>query len=87
MKRLVQAHMAEARWCHTNHIPTMEEYMEVRGMSSGYPLLITLSFLCMEDTTEEVLIWATNEPIIIAASTAICRIMDDIVGDEVRARH
>jgi len=50
MKRLVQAHMAEARWCHTNHIPTMEEYMEVRGMSSGYPLLITLSFLGMEDT-------------------------------------
>ncbi|KAK8464190.1 hypothetical protein PHAVU_011G142600 [Phaseolus vulgaris] len=82
MKRLVQAHMAEARWCHTNHIPTMEEYMEVRGMSSGYPLLITLSFLGMEDTTEEVLIWAMNEPVIIAASTAISRIMDDIVGYE-----
>ncbi|KAK7342588.1 hypothetical protein VNO80_25543 [Phaseolus coccineus] len=82
MKRLVQAHMAEARWCHTNHIPTIEEYMEVRGMSAGYSFLITLSFLGMEDTTEEVLIWATNEPIIIAASTTICRIMDDIVGDE-----
>ncbi|KAK8464199.1 hypothetical protein PHAVU_011G144200 [Phaseolus vulgaris] len=82
VKRLVQAHMAEARWCHTNHIPTMEEYMKVRGMSTGYPFLITLSFLCMEDTTEEVLIWAMNEPIIIAASTTICRIMDDIVGDE-----
>ncbi|KAK7342585.1 hypothetical protein VNO80_25540 [Phaseolus coccineus] len=60
----------------------MEENMEVRGMSSAYPFLITLSFLGMEDTTEEVLIWATNEPIIIAASTTICRIMDDIVGDE-----
>ncbi|KAK7342587.1 hypothetical protein VNO80_25542 [Phaseolus coccineus] len=82
IERLVQAHMAEARWCYTNHIPTMEEYMEVRGISSGYPFLMTLSFLGMEDTTEEVLIWATNEPVIIAASTAIARIMDDIVGDE-----
>ena len=61
--------------------------MEVREISSGYPFLITLSFLGMKDTTEEVLIWATNEPIIIAASTTICRIMDDIVGDEVRTRH
>jgi len=83
MKRLVQAHMAEARWCHTNHIPKMEEYMEVRGISSAYPFLMTLSFLGMEDTTEEVLIWATNEPTIIVASTTIARIMDDIVGDEV----
>ena len=79
--------MAEGRWCHTNHIPTMEEYMEVRGMSSAYPFLITLSFLGMEDTTEKVLMWATNEQKIIAASTTICRIMDDIVGDEVHAKH
>ena len=79
--------MVEGRWCHTNHIPTMEEYMVVRGMSSGYPFLITLCFLGMEDTTEEVLLWATKEPITIATSTTICRIMDDIVGDKVRARH
>ena len=75
--------MAEGRWCHTNHIPTMEEYMEVRGISIAYPFLMTLSFLGMEDTTEEVLMWATNGPTIIVASTTIARIMDDIVGDEV----
>ncbi|RDY09551.1 (-)-germacrene D synthase, partial [Mucuna pruriens] len=31
---------------------------------------------------EKVLIWATSDPIIVAASTIICRLMDDIVGDE-----
>ncbi|XP_014493515.1 (-)-germacrene D synthase-like isoform X2 [Vigna radiata var. radiata] len=82
MKRLVQSHMSEARWCHSNHTPTVEEYMQVRTTSAGYHLLITTSFLGMEDTTEEVLIWATNEPVIITASAVIARIMDDIVGDE-----
>jgi len=83
MKRLVQSHMAEARWCHSNHTPTLEEYMQVRRTSGGYPLLITASFLGMEDSTEQDLIWATNEPVIIAASAVVARISDDIVGDEV----
>ncbi|XP_014490380.1 probable terpene synthase 2 [Vigna radiata var. radiata] len=65
-----------------SNVPTVEEYMQVRTISSGYPLLITSSFLGMEDTTEEILLWATNEPVIIAASTVLLRIMDDIVGDE-----
>ncbi|XP_014491399.1 probable terpene synthase 2 isoform X1 [Vigna radiata var. radiata] len=82
MKKLVQAQMVEARWCHSNHVPTVEEYMQVRATSSGYPMLITSSFLGMEDTTEEILLWATNEPVIIAASIVLLRIMDDIVGDE-----
>ncbi|WVZ02307.1 hypothetical protein V8G54_023113 [Vigna mungo] len=84
MKRLVQSHMAEARWCHSNHTPTVEEYMQVRTTSSAYPLLITTSFLGMEDTTEEILIWATNEPVLITASAVMSRISDDIVGDEER---
>jgi len=79
--------MAEATWCHSNHIPTLEEYMQVRILSSGYPMLITSSFLGMEDITEEILIWATNEPIIIAACTLMFRITDDIVGDEVHSTH
>ncbi|KAG2396982.1 terpene synthase [Vigna angularis] len=82
IKRLVQAQMVEARWCHSNHVPTVEEYMRVRTTSSGYPMLITSSFLGMEDTTEEILLWATTEPVIIAASILLLRIMDDIVGDE-----
>ncbi|CAJ1978685.1 unnamed protein product [Sphenostylis stenocarpa] len=82
MERLVKAQLAEARWCHCNHIPTTEEYMQVRKISSAYSLLITTSFFGMEDTTEEVLMWATSDPIIVTASTVICRLLDDIVGDE-----
>ncbi|RDY09558.1 (-)-germacrene D synthase, partial [Mucuna pruriens] len=82
MKRVVRAHMTEATWCHYNQTPTIEEYMQVRTISSCYPMLIIVSFVGMEDTTEEVLIWATSDPIIVAASTIICRLIDDIVGNE-----
>ncbi|KAK7405095.1 hypothetical protein VNO78_06288 [Psophocarpus tetragonolobus] len=82
MKKLVKAHMAEARWLHCKHTPTVEEYMQVRIVSSGYPTLITICFVGMEDTTEEVLKWAMNDPIIIVAASIISRLMDDIVGNE-----
>lgn len=83
MKRLIKAHMAEARWLHFNHTPSIEEYMQVRNVSSGYSMVITICFVGMKDTTEEVLIWATSDPIIIGAASIICRLMDDIVGNEV----
>ncbi|KAG4980491.1 hypothetical protein AAZX31_12G129700 [Glycine max] len=86
MKRLIKAHMAEARWLHFNHTPSIEEYMQVRNVSSGYSMVITICFVGMKDTTEEVLIWATSDPIIIGAASIICRLMDDIVGNEER-RH
>ncbi|TKY66670.1 (-)-germacrene D synthase [Spatholobus suberectus] len=82
MKRLVQAYMTEARWFHSNHTPTMEEYMQVRIVSSGYTMVITICFVGMEDTTEEVFIWATSDPTIIVATSIISRLMDDIVGNE-----
>ncbi|KAG2396987.1 (-)-germacrene D synthase [Vigna angularis] len=82
MKRLVQAYLIEARWFNSNHTPTVEEYMEIATMSCGYAMLTTVSFLGMEDTTEEVLIWATSHPKIIEAASIICRLMDDIVGSE-----
>jgi len=58
--------------------------MKVANISCGYPMLTTVSFLGMEDTTEEVLIWATSGPKIVVAASTICRLMDDIVGTEVR---
>ncbi|XP_020207457.1 (-)-germacrene D synthase [Cajanus cajan] len=82
VKRLAQAYITEARWLHCNHIPTVEEYMKVATMSCGYAMLTTVSFLGMEDTTEEVLKWATSDPKIIVAASIICRLMDDIVGSE-----
>jgi len=86
MKRLVQAYLTESRWFHSNYTPTVEEYMEVASVSSTYAMLTTVSFLGMEDTTEEVLIWATSGPKIVVAASTICRLMDDIAGNEVYFR-
>ncbi|XP_020206642.1 probable terpene synthase 2 isoform X2 [Cajanus cajan] len=82
VKRLVQAYITEARWFHYNHKPTVEEYMKVATMSCGFSMLTTVSFLGMEDTTEEVLKWATSDPKIVVAASTLCRLMDDIVGSE-----
>jgi len=83
MKRLAQAYLTESRWFHSNHIPTVEEYMEVAIVTSTYAMLTTVSFLGMEETTEEVLIWTTSHPKIIEAASLIGRLMDDIAGSEV----
>ncbi|XP_027911972.1 (-)-germacrene D synthase-like [Vigna unguiculata] len=82
MKRLAQAYLTESRWFHSNHIPTVEEYMEVAIVTSTYAMLTTVSFLGMEETTEEVLIWTTSHPKIIEAASLIGRLMDDIAGSE-----
>ena len=57
--------------------------MKVATVTNTYALLTSVSFLGMEDTTEEVLIWPTSHPKIIEAASVICRLMDDIVGTEV----
>ncbi|CAJ1978687.1 unnamed protein product [Sphenostylis stenocarpa] len=82
MKSFVKSHMNEARWLDCDHTPTIEEYMQVRMVTSGYPALITICFAGMEDITEEVLLWTARDPKVILASSIISRIMDDIVGDE-----
>ena len=78
--------MIEARWLNCNYTPTIEEYMQVGTMSCGFAMLTTVSFLGMKETTEEVLIWATSDPEIVEAASIISRLMDDVVGSEVRIR-
>ncbi|XP_027355217.1 probable terpene synthase 2 [Abrus precatorius] len=82
MKRLIQAYITEARWFHCNYTPTVEEYMKVGTLSCGYAMLTTVSFIGMEDSTEEAFRWATSDPIVIVAASTLCRLMDDIVGHE-----
>ncbi|KAL3719359.1 hypothetical protein ACJRO7_004332 [Eucalyptus globulus] len=65
MKRQARSYFAEAKWLHQQHKPTMDEYMSVALVSSGYPLLAITSFLF-------------NDPKILKASTVICRLMDDL---------
>ncbi|KAK3021982.1 hypothetical protein RJ639_045677 [Escallonia herrerae] len=83
LKRLVGAYFEEAKWFNKGYIPTIEEYMQVALLSTTYELLATTSFLGMGDlATKGSFDWVTNDPLIVRASSVICRLMDDIVGHE-----
>ncbi|XP_056175825.1 (-)-germacrene D synthase-like isoform X2 [Syzygium oleosum] len=79
MKRQARYYFAEANWLHQQHKPTMDEYMSIAVVSSGYPLLAITSFVGMQDmVTKDDLDWLFNDPKILKASTVICRLMDDL---------
>nr|WNI01931.1 terpene synthase [Psidium guajava] len=79
MKRQARCYFAEAKWVHQQHKPTMDEYMSIAVVSSGYPLLTIMSFVGMpEIVTKDDLDWLFNDPKILKASTVICRLMDDL---------
>nr|QPL17962.1 terpene synthase [Lathyrus odoratus] len=83
MKRLVHAYFTEAKWFNSNFIPTMEEYIALGIVNSGYYLMTAASFIGMGCiATEEVFKWLINNPKIINASSIIARLMDDIVSNE-----
>lgn len=84
MKQLVRAYFDEANWYHKGYVPTMEEYMEVALVSSGYIMLATTSFVGMgESVTKQAFDWVSSNPLIVKASSVICRLTDDMVGHEV----
>ncbi|KAJ9676221.1 hypothetical protein PVL29_024961 [Vitis rotundifolia] len=79
MKNQVRAYFAEAKWLHEEHRPTIEEYMRVAVVSSGYCLIATTSLVGMgERATKEAFDWVTNDPKIMSSSSLIARLMDDI---------
>ncbi|KAL5055167.1 hypothetical protein RYX36_035849 [Vicia faba] len=83
MKRLVLAYFTEAKWFSSNFIATMEEYMALGIVNSGYYLMTATSFIGMGCiATEAVFKWLTNNPKIVNASSIIARLMDDIVSNE-----
>lgn len=45
--KYVQAYMVEARWLNNNYQPTLEEYIRVSSISSGYCIVITTSYIGM----------------------------------------
>ena len=85
MKNIVKNYFFEAKWCHQNYIPTMDEYMTVALVTSAYPMLSTTSFVGMGDiVTKESFEWLfSNVPRFIRASSIVCRLMDDIVSHKV----
>ncbi|XP_004516888.1 probable terpene synthase 2 [Cicer arietinum] len=82
-KTIVQAYMTEARWLDKNHVPTIEEYMPISKITSGYPVLSTTSFVGMGSiATEDIFNWVTNMPKIVNGAALVCRLNDEIVSNE-----
>jgi (-)-germacrene D synthase len=82
--KYVQAYMTEARWLNKKYKPTLEEYIRVSTESSGYALAITNCYIGMGDlVTEDIFKWVSSEPKMINAAIVLCRLMDDIVSNEV----
>ncbi|XP_044496681.1 (-)-germacrene D synthase-like [Mangifera indica] len=81
MKSIVRNYHTEAKWCHENYFPTLDEYMSVALVTSAYQLLPTTSFVEMGDVaTKEAFEWLFSYPKVLKAASIICRLMDDIVG-------
>lgn len=76
--------MTEARWLNTEYKPTSEEYIQISTESCGYVLVTTTCYIGMGDiATEDIFKWVSNGPKIINAAVVLCRLMDDIVSNEV----
>ncbi|XP_077249835.1 beta-cubebene synthase-like isoform X2 [Tasmannia lanceolata] len=76
---LNRAYLAEAKWLHSGHHPTMEEYMNVALISCAYPALTVVSFVGMgEIVKKEAFDWVKTEPNLIRSASLICRLVDDI---------
>ncbi|KAK9222103.1 hypothetical protein WN944_010535 [Citrus x changshan-huyou] len=83
MKNLVNHYLFEAKWCHQNYVPTVDEYMAVALVTSTCPMLSTISFVGMGDiVTKESFEWLFSNPRSVRASSAVNRLMNDIVSHE-----
>ena len=84
MKSQVRAYFKEAKWFHQQYVPTLEEYMPLALVTSGYPLLATTSFVVMGDiVTKDSFEWVFSYPKMVKASAVVSRLMDDIVSHKV----
>lgn len=85
MKIQVRAYMAEAKWFHQGHVPTMEEYMPIALTTIGCELTFVTAFLGTGDVvTKDDFDWLLfSDPKIVKASQVICRLMNDIAGHKV----
>nr|WNI01929.1 terpene synthase [Psidium guajava] len=79
MKKQARAFFQEAKWFHTNYTPTLEEYMPLQLITTGYGMLATTSLVGMGDVvTRHTFEWALGDCKIVKAAETICRLMDDI---------
>ncbi|XP_063945312.1 sesquiterpene synthase 2-like [Daucus carota subsp. sativus] len=82
-KELTRGYLKEAKWCQVHYTPTFEEYMSTALVTGGIYMLSVSSFVLMGDVaTRESFEWMSKDPLIVRASSVICRLTDDIVGHE-----
>ncbi|XP_058001382.1 alpha-copaene synthase-like isoform X2 [Hevea brasiliensis] len=75
IKRMLRSYLAEAKWRNEGYVPTVEEYLQVSLISSGYPMVTTTSFLSMgKVATTDAFEWVSNDPKIIRALSLLCRL-------------
>ncbi|KAE8674441.1 Sesquiterpene synthase [Hibiscus syriacus] len=80
-KQLSESYFVESKWYQEKYVPTVEEYMRNALLTSGYIILTITSFIGMEDSvTPEIFSWTFSNPKIVAASSVVCRLMDDIAS-------
>ncbi|PRQ33674.1 putative lyase [Rosa chinensis] len=80
MKKQAENYLLEVKWLQQKHIPTMDEYMALALITTGYPMLITTSFVGMGDiATQDSFDWLATYPKAVKGATMVCRLMDDIV--------
>ncbi|KAE8674438.1 (+)-delta-cadinene synthase isozyme XC14 [Hibiscus syriacus] len=79
--QLSESYFVETKWYQEKYVPTMEEYMRNALVTAGHVHLTITSFIEMEDSvTPEIFKWAFSNPKIVAASSVIGRLMDDIAS-------
>ncbi|KAG5601061.1 hypothetical protein H5410_032431 [Solanum commersonii] len=84
MKKLVSAYFKAAQWLNdANYIPKCEEHLENALVSCGSLMVTTSSLVGMEEfIPKQTYEWLMNDPLIVRASSIICRAMDNIIGHE-----
>ncbi|KAK3429000.1 hypothetical protein EUGRSUZ_E00419 [Eucalyptus grandis] len=83
MKKQARVYFHEAKWFHTNYTPTLEEYMPLALLTTGYEMLAITSLVGMGDVvTKHAFEWLLGDCKILKASQIICRLMDDIASHQ-----
>ncbi|PRQ33614.1 putative lyase [Rosa chinensis] len=81
MKKLAKCYFLEAKWFHQKHVPTADEYIALSSLTSGYPLLVTTSFVTMGDiATQDSFDWLATYPKPVKGCAVVARLMDDLVS-------
>ncbi|KAG1363417.1 hypothetical protein COCNU_11G002440 [Cocos nucifera] len=84
LKEVSRAYFEEAKWRDEGYIPPLKEYLTVSLITGCYAALPCASFVGMgEEATKEAFDWVTSFPRIIKSICSFCRLLDDVVSNEI----